>query len=96
MITLKFDFIERQKKNIEKLKNSEWLKEKGFPIIEKIWHIGFEYDIEPTEEDYIEFRKAYDLPEDEPISDDDYDFIIFLEEKYEEQAYEEYEREHIL
>ena len=96
MIRLKFDFIERQKKNIEYLKKSEYLKEKGFPISGKIWHIGFEYDIEPTEEDYIEFRKEYDLPEDEPISDEDYDFIIFLEEKYEEQAFEEYEREHIL
>ena len=96
MIRLKFNFIDRQKKRIEYLKKSEYLKEKGFPISEKIWFLNYEYDIEPTEEDYKEFRDLYDLPEDEPVSDEDYDFISFLEDKYEEQAFEEYEREHIL
>lgn len=88
IITINYDFIKEQEDRLDAEDFSD-LAPHQRPII-NIKSANYDYDIEITEEDYKEFRDLYDLPEDEPLTEEDYEFVDFLKEKYEEQAYEDY------
>ena len=99
IITIRFNFEKQQQEAIDYAVDSAIDCEIDMGIHcsvpDKIVEIGYEYDIEPTEEDIKEFMTKYNLiPEDLDcdVVDDD-DFIDFLKEKYEEQAFEEYRKE---